>query len=260
MMMLEVQNLTKQFGGLVAVAGVSFQVAEGLIFGIIGPNGAGKTTTFNLITGVLKPTSGRVLFRGKDTTSMATYRRAAKGLVRTYQTISLFHEMTALENVEVAHHLFRNSTRAGQFLASPGFLREKLKIRKRSSEILDYLGLGTVVNSLAGNLPHGHQRALGIAIALAADPKLLLLDEPVTGMDETETATMTKIIKGLRDDMGITIILVEHDMRTVTSLSDHIMVLNFGEKIAEGCPAEIVSNKDVIEAYLGTEESNPQCF
>jgi len=256
MALLEIRDLTRHFGGLVAVNKVSFQVSEGVIFGVIGPNGAGKTTLYNLITGVLKPTSGGVLFQGKEITHMTTYRRASKGVVRTFQTTSLFHQMTALENMEVAHHLSRKSRGVAQFFATPGFRKENRRLKERAAEILDYLGLSDVQDVLAENLPHGHQRALGIAIALAAGPKILLLDEPVTGMNETETATMTNIIRGLRDDMGITIILVEHDMKAVTGLSDNIIVLNFGKKIAEGRPAEIVANKEVIEAYLGAEEGD----
>ena len=236
MALLEVRDLTKHFGGLVAVHEVDFAVEKGMIFGIIGPNGAGKTTLYNLITGVFPPTTGKVIFKGEDITHLSTHRRAAKGLVRTFQTTSLFHEMTTLENILAAHHLYRRSGKWAQFLATPGFHKEDKKIWDRAAEIIDYLGLGQVKDELAKNLPHGHQRALGIAIAMAADPELLLLDEPVTGMNEIETTTMMGILRGIREQKGVTLVLVEHDMRAMMGLSEHILALNFGEKIAEGTP------------------------
>jgi len=251
---LEVKDLTKRFGGLVAVNEVDFVVEKGMILGIIGPNGAGKTTLYNLVTGVFRPTKGKVIFKGENVTHLSTHRRAAKGLVRTFQTTSLFHEMTVLQNVLVAHYLFRNSKGLGQLIATPSFHKEDAKVKKRAVEILDYLGLSAVKNELAKSLPHGHQRALGIALALATEPTLLLLDEPVTGMNEVETATMMSLIKRLRDDMGITIVVVEHNMRAVMGLSEYIIALNFGTKIAEGAPDTVVKNRDVIEAYLGVEQ------
>ena len=254
MALLEVKDLTRRFGGLVAVNEVSFEVEEGIILGVIGPNGAGKTTLFNLITGVFRPTSGKVIFKGKDVTHFSTHRRASRGLVRTFQTTSLYHEMTVSQNVEVAHHLFRKSSGPAQLVTTPGFRKEDGKVKEKVAKMLDYFGLNAVKDELAKNLPHGHQRALGVAIAVASGPELLLLDEPVTGMNETETATMTSLIRGLRDDMGITIVLVEHDMKAVMSLSEYIIVLDFGKKIAEGAPSEVANNKAVIEAYLGTEE------
>jgi len=254
MALLEVKDLTKRFGGLVAVNEVNFEVEKGIILGVIGPNGAGKTTLYSLITGVYRPTSGKVIFKGKDVTHLSTHGRASRGLVRTFQTTSLYHEMTVFQNVEVAHHLFRKSREPEQFITTPGFRKEDGRVKERVAEMLDCFGLNVVKDELAKNLPHGHQRTLGVAIALAADPELLLLDEPVTGMNETETATMASLIKGLRDDNGITIVLVEHDMRAVMSLSEYIIVLDFGKKIAEGVPSEVVNNKAVIEAYLGTEE------
>lgn len=255
MALLEIEGLTKYFGGLIAVNKVDFAVEKGMIFGIIGPNGAGKTTLYNLITGVFPPTKGKVIFKGEDVTHLRTHRRAAKGLVRTFQTTSLFHEMTTFENVLVAHHLYRKSGQWEQFLATPGFRREDKKIWDRTTEIIDYLGLGEVRNERAKNLPHGHQRSLGIAVAMAADPELLLLDEPVTGMNEMETTTMMGMLRGIRDQKGVTIVLVEHDMRAMMGLSEHILALNFGQKIAEGAPNEVVNNKEVIEAYLGLEEA-----
>jgi branched-chain amino acid transport system ATP-binding protein len=254
MALLEIKELTKHFGGLIAVNKVNFTVEDGMIFGIIGPNGAGKTTLYNLITGVFPPTKGKVIFKGEDITYLSTHRRAAKRLVRTFQTTSVLHDMTTFENVLVAHHLYRKSGKWAQFLATPRFRREERKIWDRAAEIIDYLGLGEVKNELAKNLPHGHQRALGIAIAMAADPELLLLDEPVTGMNEIETTTMMGMLRRIRDQKGVTIVLVEHDMRAMMGLSEHMLALNFGEKIAEGTPNEVANNKEVIEAYLGLEE------
>ncbi len=253
MPLLEIKELTKHFGGLIAVNKVDFVVEKGMIFGIIGPNGAGKTTLYNLITGVFPPTRGKVIFKGEDVTHLSTHRRAAKGLVRTFQTTSLFHEMTTFENVLVAHYLYRKSGKSAQFLTTPRFRREDKKVWDRATEIINYLGLGEVKEELGKNLPHGHQRALGIAIAMAADPELLLLDEPVTGMNEIETTTMMGMLRGIRDQKGVTLVLVEHDMRAMMGLSEHILVLNFGEKIAEGTPLEVVNKKEVIEAYLGLE-------
>lgn len=254
MALLEVKDLTKRFGGLVAVDNVSFVMETRRILGIIGPNGAGKTTLYNLITGALRPTRGKVIFKGQDITHLSTHRRASKGLVRTFQTTSLFRNMTCLQNILVAHHLPRRSWDLAQFANTPGFVKEDKEVKKRAEEILDYFGLSELKHELAKNLPHGHQRALAIAMALAANPELLLLDEPVTGMNEAETTTMMNTIKGLRDNMGVSIVVVEHDMRAIMGLSEHIIALNFGKKIAAGVPAEVVRNKGVIEAYLGTEE------
>lgn len=254
MALLEVKGLTRHFGGLVAVNNVDFAVEEGAILGIIGPNGAGKTTLYNLITGVFPPTAGKIMFNGENVTRLSTHRRAAKGLVRTFQATTLFHEMTSLDNVLLAHHLVRETRDLSQFLNTRGFRNEDRTVKESAENILDYLGLSQVKDELAKNLPHGHQRALGIAVGLAASPRLLLLDEPVTGMNEAETANMVRLIKGLRDDRRITIIVVEHDMRAIMGLSEYIMALNFGKKIAEGTPAEVVKNKEVIEAYLGMEQ------
>ena len=254
MALLEVKGLTRRFGGLVAVNNVDFAVEEGAILGIIGPNGAGKTTLYNLITGVFPPTAGKIMFNGENVTRLSTHRRAAKGLVRTFQATTLFNEMTSLDNVLLAHHLVRETQDLSQFLNTRGFRNEDRTVKESAENILDYLGLSEAKDELAKNLPHGHQRALGIALGLAASPRLLLLDEPVTGMNEAETANMVRLIKGLRDDRRITIVVVEHDMRAIMGLSEHIMALNFGKKIAEGTPAQVVKNKEVIEAYLGMEQ------
>ena len=254
MALLEVYGLIKHFGGLIAVSELDFVVEKRTILGIIGPNGAGKTTLYNLITGVFRPTGGKLIFNGEDITGLSTHRIASKGLVRTFQTTNLFHEMTVLQNVLLAHHLFRKSGDIAQFFAMPGFQGEDRRVKKRAMEILDNLGLGAHKDELAKNLPHGNQKVLGMALAMAASPKLLLLDEPMTGMDETETTAMMNLIKRVRDEMGMTIVVVEHDMKVIMGLSEHIIVLNFGKKIAEGPPREVTRNRAVIEAYLGTEE------
>jgi len=254
MALLEVYGLIKHFGGLIAVSDLDFVVEKRTILGIIGPNGAGKTTLYNLITGVFRPTGGKVIFNGEDITGLSTHRIASKGLVRTFQTTNLFHEMTVLQNVLLAHHLFRKSGDIAQFFAMPGFQGEDRRVKKRAMEILDNLGLGAHKDKLAKNLPHGNQKVLGMALAMAVSPKLMLLDEPMTGMDETETTAMMNLIKRVRDEMRMTIVVVEHDMKVIMGLSEHIIVLNFGKKIAEGPPREVTRNRAVIEAYLGTEE------
>jgi len=254
MALLEVKGLIKHFGGLIAISNLDLVVEEGTILGVIGPNGAGKTTLYNLITGVFKPTGGRIVFNGEDITGLGTHRVAAKGLVRTFQATNLFHDMTALQNVLLAHHLFRESGDLAQFFATPGFQGDDRRVAKRAMEIIEYLGLGAHKDVLAKNLPHGNQKVLGIALAMAARPKLMLLDEPMTGMNETETTTVMNLIQRIRDEMGMTLVVVEHDMKVIMGLSEHIIVLNFGKKIAEGPPSEVSTNRDVIEAYLGTEE------
>jgi len=253
MALLEVRNLTKYFGGLAAVHDVDLEVESQEIRGLIGPNGAGKTTFFKVVSGLYKPSAGRVIFNGEDLTGLPADKVAAKGLIRTFQETSLFREMTVLDNVILGFHL---SFKAGfwQTLFNPSAVfGEEEKISKRAMEILDFFGLISLKDDLAKNLPHGYQRALGLSMALAANPRMLLLDEPVTGMNPEETSAMMKHIKRIRDELGTTMILVEHDMRAVMGLSDRITVLNFGQKIAEGSPDEISHHPGVIKAYLGTE-------
>ncbi len=253
MSLLTVESLTKRFGGLVAVDGVSFDVENGEIFTIIGPNGAGKSTLFKLITSFTRPNAGRVRFEGADITHLPAHVIARKGVVRTFQETTVFKDMTVIENVVVAHHLRSRATSFGFFINSPLARREETEFRESAAEIIDILGLETVRDEQARNLPHGYLRELGIAIAMATRPKALLLDEPFSGMNAEETDRMVEMVRGIRG-RGITVLLVEHDMRAVMRISDRILVLNFGRKIAEGSPTEIQANEAVIEAYLGRED------
>ncbi len=252
MAFFEVQGLTKFFGGLAAVNGLSFHVSEREILALIGPNGAGKSTVFNLITSFLRPTAGKITFQDREITGHSTQVIAARGIVRTFQQTNLFMEMTALQNVILAHYLLGRTTGWGEYFHTRRARGENGRFQESASKILDYFGLHELRNELAKNLPHGHQRALGMAIALAADPKLLLLDEPFTGMNPQETEAAMRMIQGIRD-RGVTVILVEHDMRAVMEISDRIVAISFGKKIAEGSPREIQRNEEVINAYLGKE-------
>jgi branched-chain amino acid transport system ATP-binding protein len=253
MALIEVRELTKRFGGLVAVDRVSFDVEPGTIFTIIGPNGAGKSTLFKLITGFLRPSSGKVTFEGQEVTGLAAHAIARRGIVRTFQETTIFKEMTVLENVVVAHHLRGRASAFGFFIHSPQARRDEAGFRASAERIVDQLGLGTVKREVARNLPHGYLRGLGIALAMAANPKALLLDEPFSGMNNEETDRTVEMVRGIRA-RGTTVLLVEHDMRAVMRISDRILVLNFGKKIAEGEPKAIQEDEAVIEAYLGRED------
>ncbi len=251
MSLLEVRTLVKRFGGLLAVNDVDLDVEAGEIRGIIGPNGAGKTTLFNVISGALPPSSGTIRFNSESIGGKKPSHIARAGLVRTFQRNAMFPTYSVLNNVMLARH---TQIKENLFKAVLGTDRaEERRNLKRSREIIEFLELTPHVDEQAQNLSHGHQRILGIAIALAAEPKLIMLDEPVAGMNPTENAVVTDHIRRLRDEWDITVILVEHDMRTVMGICERITVLNFGQKLMEGLPGEVAENPEVIEAYLGSD-------
>lgn len=244
------RKVSKHFGGLAALSDVDLEVYAGEIVGLIGPNGAGKTTLFNVVTGTYRPTEGTVVFQGEDITGLKPSAIAAKGLVRTFQATSVFKNLTVLDNVIVSCHLRAKAGFWAALTNSRSNRRDEDNFSCNAMDIIKYLHLDNVKDQQAKNLPHGYQRVLGISMALAANPQLLLLDEPATGLNPQESTDMIRLIKEIRD-RGITILLVEHDMSVVMSCCARIVVLNFGEKIAEGSPEEIQSNEKVIETYLG---------
>ncbi|MGH6892077.1 MAG: ABC transporter ATP-binding protein [Dongiaceae bacterium] len=253
--LLEISGLTKRFGGLVAVNDVSFEVQEREILSVIGPNGAGKSTLFKLICSFLRPTAGAITFKDERISGLAPHVVARKGVVRTFQETTIFKGMSVRDNVIIAHHLRSKAGLIGFFVGSAIARRDEAEFGRSADEILGFLGLDALKDEIASNLPHGHLRALGIAIGLATNPSVLLLDEPFAGMNHDETMHAVELVRGVRD-RGVTVLLVEHDMQAVMRISDRIVVLNFGQKIAEGDPVAIQRNERVIEAYLGIEDDS----
>lgn len=252
-MLLEIRGLTKNFGGLVAVSHFSMSVGEGQIVGLIGPNGAGKTTIFNLITGVIRASAGRVEFDGKDVTGKSPHILAKSGIGRTFQLTPLFTEFTTLENVVASYYLHPRSGFWDILFNTPTYRRNEAYALEQSLKILELVGLGKVKDERARNLPHGYQKMLGIARALAVQPQLLMLDEPLGGMNADEIAFTMDIMAKLRSQ-GMTILVIEHNMQ-IMDLCDHVVVINFGQKISEGTVEEVRNNPEVIEAYLGEQNA-----
>ncbi|MEA1964144.1 MAG: ABC transporter ATP-binding protein [Candidatus Aerophobetes bacterium] len=253
MSLLKIGHLTKKFGGLVAVNEVNFHIEQGEIISLIGPNGAGKTTILNIITGFYLPTNGKIFFKGKEIIGLRPYEIAREGIIRTFQRTHVFPEVSILENVLVGYHSKIKSSFWSVLFNTKYHKEEERNVREKAQRILDFLDLSHKKDELAKNLPYGEQRLIEIAVALMGAPDLLLVDEPATGMNPEETKRLTKVIGKIRDN-GVTILLIEHDMKVVMDVSDRIIVLDSGRKIIEGLPEEIKSNERVIEAYLGRED------
>ena len=251
--MLELRGITQIFGGVTALKDVSFSINQGEITGVIGPNGAGKTTLFNIVTGIYSQTSGQVLFEGKDISRVPAEQLAKRGMVRTFQNIELFGKMTVLENVMVGLHSRSSSGLFACSFKAPWAVKEERRIRDEAHEWLKFVGIDDLADVEAGNLPFGRGRMLEIARAMACKPRMILMDEPAAGLNSQETVGLAELIRKIRD-LGITVVLVEHDMELVMDICDRIVVLNLGQKLAEGTPREIQDNPEVIAAYLGDDE------
>lgn len=251
---LQTQNMTMQFGGVVAVDNLNLTICKHQIVALIGPNGAGKTTAFNMITGVYTPTSGRIFLNGEEITGLSPEKITHRGCARTFQNIRLFKDLTVFENIIIAKHFSMKSNVFSATLRLPSAVREEKRMREESEELLERMGLADVKNDVASSLPYGKQRRLEIARALATKPSLLLLDEPAAGMNPQETEALTASITDIRKDFDLTVFLIEHHMDLVMEISDRIYVLDFGQTIGQGTPAEVQNNQRVVEAYLGVDD------